>query len=465
MKTILVVDDEPNMRRILSAVLEKEGFQVLTAGDGQEALRIFAVGRASSLVLVITDLKMPKMDGLQLLSEIHQRDSRVPVVLITAHGTIETAVEAMKRGAYEFITKPFDTEEIKMIVKKALAVQETSNKEVGVQNFAPLLTGPGAEFQIIGKSRKMQEVYETVQKVSQSVATVLILGESGTGNELIARAIHTNSPRSKKPFIRVSCAALPETLLESELFGYEKGAFTGAATRKPGRFELAHEGTIFLDEIGDVSPATQVKLLRILQEREFERLGGVETIKVDVRVIAATSRDLKKALEMETFREDLFYRLNVVSVLLPPLGERKEDIPDLIQYFLERFCIREKKEVKTVNPEALHLLLQYDWPGNIRELENVIEKIVVLHEEKIILPESLPEIIVGAGFKPAQERSASGGLKAAIQETASEVERKKIIEALTQTKGNRTKAAQLLGISRRTLQIKMKDLDLRDQVF
>ncbi|MCH7761565.1 sigma-54-dependent Fis family transcriptional regulator, partial [candidate division TA06 bacterium] len=395
MKTILVVDDEPNMRRVLSAVLEKEGFHVLTAGDGEEALRLFVgAGLKTTPTAVITDLKMPKMDGLQLLIEIHRRDARIPVVMITAHGTIETAVEAMKRGAYDYITKPFDTEEIKMIVKKALAVQEASSKDVGVQNFEPLLElGPEVDSKIIGKSRRMKQVYETVHKVSQSVATVLILGESGTGKELIARAIHSNSPRREKPFIRVSCAALPESLLESELFGYEKGAFTGAATRKPGRFELAHQGSLFLDEIGELSTATQSKLLRVLQEREFERLGGVETIKVDVRIIAATSKDLEKALGEGSFREDLYYRLNVVSVDLPPLRERKEDIPDLANYFLERFCKREGKEVKLLNEEALSLLLQYEWPGNIRELENVIEKIVVLQEEKVILPQHLPETL------------------------------------------------------------------------
>ena len=449
-KKVLVVDDEPNMRRVLSTVLKKDGYQVVAVASGEEALEHF---RAKEFNAVITDLKMPGMSGLDLLSQVSATNSSVPVILITAYGTIETAVEAMKKGAYDYVLKPFDNDEIRLILQKALAVQEQSSKEA-----VTLSLGPGDKYQIIGSSARMAAVYETIGKVADSVATVIILGESGTGKELVARAIHYSGKRKDKPFVRVSCAALPETLLESELFGYEKGAFTGATTRKPGRFELAHHGTIFLDEVGDVSPATQAKLLRVLQEREFERLGGTETIEVDVRVIAATSKPLEKALQDGSFREDLFYRLNVVSVSLPPLRERNEDIPELAGYFLDKFCEREGKAVKELNAEVLKILIEYDWPGNIRELENLIERVVVLEEEQVILPQHISERI----RKGEAEEPVVGppSLKGALEETTAKMEREMIVNALAQTKGNRTKAAQLLGISRRTLQKKIKEYEI-----
>ncbi len=449
-KRILVVDDEPNMRKVLSALLRGDGYEVVAASSGEEALKHF---RAEQFHAVITDLKMPGMSGLAVLSEVACINSSIPVIVITAYGTVENAVEAMKRGAYDYVLKPFDNTEIRLTVRKALAVQEQSSKEA-----VSLSLGPGDKYQIIGSSAKMKEVYGTIKKVADSVATVLVLGESGTGKELVARAIHYSGKRKEKPFVRVSCAALPETLLESELFGYEKGAFTGATTRKPGRFELANRGTIFLDEVGDVSSATQAKLLRVLQEREFERLGGTETIAVDVRVIAATSTPLDTALEEASFREDLFYRLNVVSISLPPLRDRKEDIPELVGYFLRKFCKREAKPQKYLDPEALTTLIQYDWPGNIRQLENVIERMVVLEEAKTILPQHIPESVRKGEAEEAPVGQPS--LKGALEETTARMEKEMIVNALTQTKGNRTKAAQLLGISRRTLQKKLKEYGL-----
>lgn len=449
-KRILVVDDEPNMRKVLSALLRGDGYEVVAASSGEEALRCF---KSREFNAIITDLKMPGMSGLDVLSEVSRINSSIPVIVITAYGTVENAVEAMKKGAYDYVLKPFDNNEIRLTVRKALAVQEQSSKEA-----VSLSLGPGDKYQIIGSSPKMREVYGTIKKVADSVATVLVLGESGTGKELVARAIHYSGRRKDKPFVRVSCAALPETLLESELFGYEKGAFTGATTRKPGRFELAHKGTIFLDEVGDVSSATQAKLLRVLQEREFERLGGTETIAVDVRVVAATSKSLDEALEGRSFREDLFYRLNVVSISLPPLRDRKEDIPELVGYFLSKFCKREAKPQKDLDPEALKTLIQYDWPGNIRQLENVIERMVVLHEEKVLRPEHIPERV----RRGEAEELTMGppSLKGALEETTAKMEKEMIVNALTQTKGNRTKAAQLLGISRRTLQKKLKEYGL-----
>ncbi len=449
-KKILVVDDEPNMRRILSTLLTKDGYLVVDASSGEEALKHF---KSKDFHAIITDLKMPGMSGLDLLSQVAAINSSIPVILITAYGTVETAVEAMRRGAYDYVLKPFDNNEIRLILRKALAVQEESSKEA-----VSLSLGPGDKYQIIGSSAKMKAVYETIGKVADSVATVLILGESGTGKELVARAIHYSGKRKDMPFVRVSCAALPETLLESELFGYEKGAFTGATTRKPGRFELAHRGTIFLDEVGDVSSATQAKLLRVLQEREFERLGGTDTIAVDVRVIAATSKPLEKTLEEGSFREDLFYRLNVVSIDLPPLRDRKEDIPELAGYFLNKFCKREGTGPKELDPEALRTLIQYDWPGNIRQLENVVERMVVLQEEQVLRPQHIPERIRrGEAEEPVMGPPA---LKGALEETTAKMEKEMIVNALTQTKGNRTKAAQLLGISRRTLQKKLKEYQL-----
>lgn len=444
-KNILVADDEINIQKVLSAMLQKEGYKVTTASDGKEALALF---KKEPFNLVISDLKMPEMDGITLLSEITTVEPGIPVIMITAHGTVETAVSAIKKGAHDFILKPFDMKEIKQIVEKALNVQE--------KNLESFLISPGDEDKIIGQSAKMQEVYKTIEKVSRSVASVYIQGESGTGKELVARAIHYRSPRKEKPFIKVNCAALPETLLESELFGYEKGAFTGANISKPGRFELANEGTLFLDEIAEMNINNQSKLFRVLQERELERVGGVRTIKVDIRLIVATSKNLKDYVSEGKFREELYYRLNVILISLPPLRERKEDIRNLVDFFIAKFGKREGKNIRDISDEAFKLLMDYRWHGNIRELENVIERMVVMEDSQTLQVSSLPEY-----FKTDKEVSSQKlGLKEESKLEKTGKEKNLIIEALQASKGNRTEAAKALGISRRTLQTKIKDYNL-----
>ncbi|MCX7808033.1 MAG: sigma-54 dependent transcriptional regulator, partial [Deltaproteobacteria bacterium] len=350
-KQILLVEDEVNLRRVLGAQLVRDGYDVKTAGDGVEALRIFEV---EPIDIVISDLRMPKLDGMALLKHIVSRRPEVPVILITAHGTIDTAVEALKLGAFDYVTKPFDRDEFRAIVAKAARTSELRLADVGPE---------GEKYQIIGKSRAMREVYAIIERVAKTPSTVLITGESGTGKELIATAIHRSSDRADKPFIRVNCAAIPESLVESELFGYEKGAFTGAVTSKPGRFELADQGTLFLDEIGDIPLAMQVKLLRALQDRSFERVGGIKPIHVDVRLIAATNRDLGEAIRQGKFREDLYYRLNIVQIHLPPLRERKEDIPIIAARLVARQNERLKKNVLGITDRAMEVLLNHDWPG------------------------------------------------------------------------------------------------------
>lgn len=392
-KTLLIVDDEPNIRRVLTAVFEKAGYRVLTAENGRKALDV--VSSEPDVNVMICDLIMPDLNGVEVLKSAKEINPQLSVVMITAHGTIKTAVDAMKLGAFDYITKPFDMDEIKLVVKNAAERSELLEENIHLkQELKSRYSFEG----IIGSSSKMQEVFKIVERVANSNATVLIRGESGTGKELIARAIHYNSPRAAKPFIAVSCAALPETLLESELFGYEKGAFTGAVGQKAGRFELAHQGTLFLDEVPEISPPVQVKLLRVLQEREFERVGGTKTIKVDVRLIAATNRDLEQLVAEGHFRPDLYYRLQVIQVFLPPLRERTEDIPLLVQHFIEKYNKENGKCVKGVTDETMDLLMKYRWPGNVRELENVIERGVVLADanEDLITPDLLPSMLQAA---------------------------------------------------------------------
>lgn len=392
-KTLLIVDDEPNIRRVLTAVFEKAGYRVLTAENGRKALDV--VSSEPDVNVMICDLIMPDLNGVEVLKSAKEINPQLSVVMITAHGTIKTAVDAMKLGAFDYITKPFDMDEIKLVVKNAAERSELLGENIHLkQELKSRYSFEG----IIGSSSKMQEVFKIVERVANSNATVLIRGESGTGKELIARAIHYNSPRAAKPFIAVSCAALPETLLESELFGYEKGAFTGAVGQKAGRFELAHQGTLFLDEVPEISPPVQVKLLRVLQEREFERVGGTKTIKVDVRLIAATNRDLEQLVAEGHFRPDLYYRLQVIQVFLPPLRERTEDIPLLVQHFVEKYNKENGKCVKGVTDETMDLLMKYRWPGNVRELENVIERGVVLADadEDLITPDLLPSMLQAA---------------------------------------------------------------------
>jgi len=374
METVLIVDDEKNYPLILSAVLAEEGFKTSTANSGHKALEIL---EDIDIDLVLTDMKMPSMDGIELLGNIKAIDPDLPVIMMTAHGTVDKAVEAMQKGAYSYILKPFDNEQLVIYVNKAIAMYRIVKENRQLRNAVELQYSFG---NIIGKSKAMQDVFESIRKVALVNTTVLIEGESGTGKELVAKSIHFNSERRNKPFIAVNCSALAETLLESELFGHEKGAFTGAVTKKKGRFELANNGTLFLDEIGELSPNLQIKLLRVLQEKVFERVGGVEPISVNIRIIAATNKRLKDEMMHERFREDLYYRLNVVHIVLPRLRGRKEDIRLLINHFINKYRDERKSEtpVEGFAPEIERLFYDYNWPGNVRELENVIERAMVM---------------------------------------------------------------------------------------
>jgi two-component system response regulator AtoC len=462
-KQVLIVDDEPNLRKILSAQLSRDGYDVLTAEDGEQGLVAL---KEHHIDLVITDLKMPKVDGMQLLREALREDPELPIVMITAHGTIDTAVEALKIGAFDYLTKPFDKDEVRQIVAKALKTRELRGNEA-----TAAASGSGARFGIIGSSPGIADLYAVLERVADTPTTVLITGESGTGKELVARALHEHSSRKDKPFIKVNCAAIPKELIESELFGYERGAFTGAVASKPGRFELANGGTLFLDEIGEIPIEMQVKLLRALQESEFERVGGIKTIRIDVRLVAATNRDLKKLIAAGTFREDLFYRLNVVPMRLPALRERATDIPLLVEHFLRKFNERLKKSVGGVEQDALDILCGYPWPGNIRELENVIERAVLFCDTQNLRAQDLPLEVKGTSPVAAGQSSeanlqaalaSEGGLKEHVKVAMSRLEKELVSRALEQTGGNVTHAARLLKISRKGLQLKMKELGLRE---
>lgn len=435
---ILVVDDEENMCRILSELLTRAGYSVYDTGNAHDAIRVF---KNNSISLVITDLIMPGTNGIELLAKLKEIDPAVPVILITAYGTVDTAVEAMKKGAYDYILKPFDNDEILFVIKKAIAYNKYKNKKL-------YRTTPGRL--LIGSSKKMESIYKTIDKIAESSATVLICGETGTGKELVAREIHERSKRSSGPFICVNCAALPDTLLESELFGYEKGAFTGAINSKPGRFELATDGTVFLDEIGDMSILMQTKLLRVLQDKTFVRLGGTEVIKVDARIIAATNKNLEEACRHGTFRKDLYYRINVLNIYIPPLRMHKDDIRDIATYFANHFCKRDGYPIKKLPEETLSTLLAYDWPGNVRELENIIERAVALSSGDTILPKDTGLGIIG------KDTEAEKRLKESVRRTTALVEKEAIMKALQEHHGNRTKAAKALGISRRSLLNKIK---------
>jgi DNA-binding NtrC family response regulator len=448
--TILIADDEKNTREGLARALQRH-YNVLLAEDGRRALELL---EQQPVDVVLSDVRMPGMDGLTLLSRALARQPQPLVILLTAYGTVETAVEAMKRGAYDFLTKPVNLDQLDLKLKQALR-----SREVEVENRAlreQLDEKFGLE-KILGTSAPMQEVFDTLRQVAPTRATVLVEGESGTGKELVARAIHQLSPRAQGPFVPVHCAALSKTLLESELFGHEKGAYTGATERRSGRFEMADGGTLFLDEIGEIDPAVQVKILRVLEEHKFERVGGSEMIEVDVRMLAATNRDLKQMVADGTFREDLFYRLYVVNVHLPPLRERGGDIPMLAQHFLQEFATENKKNVTSLTPDALDLLTAYRWPGNVRELRNVMERMVVLARSDKLTVRDLPANIRDlAGGKPAGSALA-GNL------TIEAAEKQLIIQALKQHDGNRTLAAQQLGLSRRTLHRKLNEYGLRQE--
>jgi two-component system response regulator HydG len=448
---ILVVDDEESHRIMLRAVLGAEGYAVTEAADGTEA--VTAVGKEAFDVILL-DIRMTKMDGIEALGEIRKISPLVPVLIMTAYASVKTAVEALKAGAFDYLTKPLDIEELKILIDKAM-----DHYHLRAENLI-LKERLGDRFdfsRIIAASPKMKTLLETLAMVAPSDATVLIMGESGTGKEVIANAIHHNSPRAGEPFIKVSCAALPETLLESELFGHEKGAFTGAVARREGRFQLAHRGAIFLDEVGEMSPALQTKLLRVLQEKEFEPLGSARTIKVDIRVIAATNRDLEKEVKEGRFREDLYYRLNVVPLVLPTLRERREDIPLLADHFLALFREKYRKPIKAISGKALDLLVRYDWPGNVRELENVIERAVILSRDEVLFPADLPPQI-----RMLSEGVEEAGFVIPTGMSLDEMERALIVKTLDETGGNRTRASEILGINRRTLQNKLKQYGLTD---
>ena len=450
METILIVDDEKNYLLVLKELLGEEGYEVVTAQSASEALGIF---QETELDLVITDMKMPGMSGMALLSVLKEKDLHLPVIMMTAYGTVEKAVEAMKKGAYDYIIKPFDNETLKKTVVKALAMGQVIKENRLLSQELKEKFGPT---DLIGNSFPMRQVRELIAKVAGTRATILISGESGTGKEMVARAIHFNSPRKNRPLISVNCSALTETLLESELFGHEKGSFTGAVAQRKGRFELADEGTLFLDEVGEMSPSVQVILLRVLQNREFERVGGNKTIKVDVRVITATNKDLMEEISKGHFREDLYYRLNVVHIEVPPLRERKEDIPLLIRYFLERFS-REmnKKEVPALAPEVMSALSAYDWPGNIRELENMLERAVILGSGPLIQLEDFP---LAVKKDPDLDLSVEKIIppNARLNEVLEIVEKKMILRALAQADYIQSHAAELLGIEKNLLKYKMK---------
>jgi len=446
---ILVVDDEANMRRVLGALLRRGGFEVLEAADGQAALECLDDQHVDA---VLSDLKMPHMNGLDLLEAARQRHARVPVILLTAHGTIGSAVEALKRGAFDYLTKPFDPDEIQQVVGKAVSTRVQQERDASFEPDDP-------DALMIGQSAGLLEVKRITEAVAATPATVLIMGESGTGKELVARRIHLRSNRKDGPFVKINCAAIPESLLESELFGHEKGAFTGAASRKPGRFELADGGTLFLDEIGEMHLSAQPKVLRAIQEGRFYRVGGTGTVSVDVRLVAATNRDLRSDVQQGRFREDLFYRLNVVPVRLPSLRERSEDLPGLVRCFAARFAQRLGRPACSFTPAAIEALRAHDWPGNVRELENAVERAVVLTEGPEIDVADLPPELLHSGA-PTAGRSEGGVLKERIRSATRRIESEAIVEALELTRGNVTQAAKRLGLSRRGLQLKMRELGI-----
>ena len=439
---ILVVDDEANARTALAELLRDEHFDVETAGDAFKAL-----GKLEAFAphIVITDLKMPGMDGIELVTKLRAMDDPPAVIVMTAFGAVDSAINAMRAGAEEYLTKPLNFDELVVVVNKVLANHEMRRETVQLRRRVRDRVAPG---NMVGSSPPMQRVFEIVDQVAPSRATVLITGESGTGKELVANAIHQRSPRSSGPFIKLHCAALAESLLESELFGHEKGSFTGAGSRKDGRFSLADGGTLFLDEIGEITPSLQVKLLRFLQEHEFERVGGTQTIHVDVRVIAATNRNLREEVAKGRFREDLFYRLNVVNIETPPLRDRRSDIPAIAKFFLDRYAKLNTKPVETISQQALELLCGYDWPGNVRELENAIERAVVLANgtelEARHLPTQVRPIVV-TGMPPIPGA------------TMAEIERYAILETLKAAGGSTSKAAEMLGISPRTIQYRLHE--------
>ncbi len=445
MEKILIVEDNKSELEILEKTLRAENYEGVGVRSGEMALRKM---NKETFDLALVDLKLPKADGLEVLRKMKEVDPLVPVIMMTGYGTIETAVEAMRKGAYDFLTKPLDTDHLVVLVRRALEEERLYRENVLLREE---LTSRFGLPKIVGKSKVMAEAASLAQKVAGSDSTVLLLGESGTGKELFARAIHSMSLRRDSPFVPINCAAIPGELLENELFGSEKGAFTGAVIKKMGKFEFAHKGSVFLDEVGDLGLGLQAKILRVLQEKSFERLGGVRQITVDVRVIAASNKDLKTGMEKGTFREDLFYRLSVFPITLPPLRDRKEDIPALAEYLLEKYCRELKKAKKVLSPEALGLLHAYSWPGNVRELQNILERAIILTDGTIIPPESIRIV------SREEEMVSQGSLREASARGRRMAETRLIKKALENTGGNKSKAARLLKVSYKTLLTKIKE--------
>ncbi len=474
MDKILIVDDDASMRYSLNRMLEGQGFVVSLAKNGVEALERFDQDKPE---LVIMDIRMPGQSGLEVLKTLKERDPKALVILMTAFGTTETAIEAMKFGAFDYILKPFDIPQMRSLVERALEVSRMMKKMVSLPDREE---GEPGEEVIVGSSAAMQQIYKMIGQVAPAEVTVLLRGESGTGKELVARAIYHHSRRTGQSFLPVNCAAIPETLLESELFGHEKGSFTGALTRRIGKFEQCNGGTIFLDEIGDMTPATQAKVLRVLQDRQFERLGGSERITVDVRLIVATNKDLEKAIREGTFRQDLYYRLKVVSLHLPPLRERKEDIPELVRYFLQRFWGDINRDVRDISPRALEKLMRYHWPGNVRELENSVKRAMVITKGNTLLPEDFFLEGVESEVGPTEHLDLDERIQKLMDpvfkelvelsrrspgsDLMSELEKTLIKRALQETKGNQVQAAILLGISRNTLRSKIERYRIKKDV-
>ncbi len=449
--SVLIVEDDEAIAKVVSLLLRQRGLDVVWVPSGEDGV---AELDKRPFDIVISDIRLPGMDGLVLLDHLRSRQPEVPVVLVTAHGSVALAVDAMKRGATDFVQKPFDKDELVFVVEKALAGSRQERVAVPPPDLGAAAHG------MIGQSGALTEVFATIRKVAPTTATVLVRGETGTGKELVARALHDGSPRKSEPFVRMHCAALPETLLESELFGYEKGAFTGASQRKPGRVELAHKGTLFLDEIGDISPAVQVKLLRVLQEREFERIGGTQTVRVDVRFIAATHRDLEAMVTQGTFREDLFYRLAVVPLFVPPLRERGEDIARLTRHFVAAFAA---DGAITIEDFAVDLMAAQTWPGNVRQLQNFVERLVVLAEGNVVRRTDVERELT-RGMTSGRPPAMSPGMTAdrSLEAQRREIEKEAVVRALKQAGNNRTRAARLLEVSRRTLYNKLREYGLED---
>jgi len=451
-RSVLIVDDEVGTRESLKMIL-KNDYEVFLARDAEEA---FLQIKEHSPDVILLDIILPDIDGLKVLERIKQKEAEGIVIMITATKTVKTAVEAMKLGAYDYITKPFDIDELRLIINRALSTQALEKE---VKYLRKEIDKSFGFENIIGRSKLMEDIFKVVRQIADSKSTVLIMGESGTGKELISRAIHYYSNRRNYPFVTINCAAIPETLIESELFGHEKGAFTNAIERKLGRFEIAHHGTLFLDEIGELSLATQAKILRFLEEKEFTRVGGSKTIKVDVRLITATNRDLNQLLKKGDFREDLYYRINVVPIVIPPLRERKEDIPLFVDYFMKKFNEENNKKVKGVSKESLELMMSYEWPGNVRELENLIERVTALTSNEYIQPNELPFTLINTSKINGLKESVLDG-KLPFLKAEEEFEKGIILDALKRTNYVQSRAAEMLGISRRILKYKMDKLGI-----